>query len=131
MFSKLVHVYPVNKPSAGNCLKKLDLFIKLCGKPKSVLSDHGTQFTSSMWQEGLRGIQPIYSTIRHPQSNPSERIMCELGRLFRAYCHTNHAGWIDLLHKINIWLNIVPHESTKMTSGIRPFGIRKSREKCK
>ena len=117
VFSKFVQVYPVNKPSARNCLKKLDLFIELCGKPKRVLSDHGTQFTSNVWQEGIkrRGIQPILSSIRHPQSNPSERIMRELSRLFRAYCNDNHTGWIDLLPKINIWLNIIPHESTKVT----------------
>ena len=117
VFSKFVQVYPVNKPSAGNCLKKLDIFIQLCGKPKRVLTDHGSQFTSYRWQDEMsrRGVQPIFSTIRHPQSNPSERIMRELGRLFRTYCSTNHAGWLDLLPKINIWLNVVPHESTKIT----------------
>ena len=117
VFSKFVQTYPVNRPNAANCLKKLDMFINLCGKPKRVLSDHGTQFTSTVWQEGVkrRGIQPILSSIRHPQSNPSERIMRELSRLFRAYCHNNHTGWVELLPKINIWLNIVPHESTKVT----------------
>ena len=65
------------------------MFIDLCGKPKREReADHGTQFTSTVWQEGVkrRGIQPILSSIRHPQSNPSERIMRELSRLFRTYC---------------------------------------------
>ena len=35
VFSKFVQVYPINKPSAVNCLKRLDTFIELCGKPKS------------------------------------------------------------------------------------------------
>lgn len=35
--------------------------------------------------------EPFFS-VRHPQSNPVERIMRELGRFFRIFC-AEHAKW--------------------------------------
>ena len=54
---------------------RLNDYIPHFGKPKAILSDHGTQFTSEKWINKLKGegINPIFSFIRHPQSNPVER----------------------------------------------------------
>ena len=130
VFTKFTQVYAVNKPNARNCLKHLRKYLELIGNCQRVLTDHGTQFTSSVWRDTLRdlGIQSIHSTIRHPQSNPSERIMRELSRLFRVYCRNNHRSWIEVLPYINEWLNSVPHDSIRITPyeaqfGEKPTGI--------
>lgn len=65
------------------------------GRPEKVISDHETQFTSMKCKESLdeEGVKVGYSSIRHPQSNPVERTMRELGRFFRTYCSENHNSW--------------------------------------
>ncbi|KAH0818221.1 hypothetical protein GEV33_004570 [Tenebrio molitor] len=87
-FSKFLKLYPLRKATAKVAAKRLIENYAGYIKPKCVLSDHGTQFLSSIWENSLRAadIQPTLSSIRHPESNPSERVMRELGRIFRAYC---------------------------------------------
>lgn len=84
------------------------------GKPEKILSDHGTQFTSSKWSKSLRGvgIELIYSSIRHPKSNPVERVMRELGRLFRTLCSDKHTRWAKHMSDMEFFLNITTHVST-------------------
>jgi hypothetical protein len=77
-FSKFVRLYPLRRAQAKISAKKiLDDFHRFI-PVKVVLSDHGTQFQSRQWQDTLRswGIQPTLSTIRHPKSNPTERVWC-------------------------------------------------------
>jgi hypothetical protein len=126
VFSKFVQVYPLNKPTSKNCLYHFEKYIAKCGKPQRVLTDHGTQFTSDTWREKLRewDIRVGYSSIRHPQSNPSERIMRELSRLFRVYCAQRHTSWPELLPDINKWLNEIPHDSTGMSPYEAHFGVK-------
>ena len=71
-----------------------DYIIKF-GKPVAIMTDHGTQFTSKKWTDKLREnrIKPIFSSIRHPQSNIVERIHRELGRFFRVYTQHAHKAW--------------------------------------
>ena len=53
--------------------------------------------------------------VYHPQSNQAERVMRELGRIFRAYCHAKHSEWPMYVGKIEEWLNCTTHESTGFT----------------
>ena len=75
-FSKYVSLYPIKRATSAICLNKLikDYFVKV-GRPQRILSDHGSQFTSASWKSRLEseGVKVLYSSIRHPQSNPSER----------------------------------------------------------
>ncbi|KAH0820304.1 hypothetical protein GEV33_002487 [Tenebrio molitor] len=113
-FSKFLKLYPLRKATAKVAAKRLIENYAGYIKPKCALSDHGTQFLSSTWEKSLRAadIQPTLSSIRHPESNPSERVMPELGRIFRAYCRENHASWVNHLNNIEDCLNYVPHIST-------------------
>ena len=103
--SKYVTIYAIKRETTAICLKKIrENYTKEMGVPRAILSDHGTQFTSPAWKRGLQelGIKSLMSSIRHPQSNPAERTMRELGRLFRTYCHENHKLWasyIDLVRE--------------------------------
>ena len=51
----------------------------------------------------------------HPQSNQAERVMREIGRIFRAYCHAKHTEWPSYVKKVEEWLNCTTHESTGFT----------------
>ncbi|KAG8228940.1 hypothetical protein J437_LFUL011566, partial [Ladona fulva] len=130
VFSKYVNVYPLTRPTAKNCLRVLKTgFFKLCGLPKKILSDHGTQFTGSLWRRELTelGVGTVFSSIRHPQSNPSERVMRELSRVFRTYCSEKHTEWLKLIPWINVWFNEVAHESTGITPTEVHFGRKPNR----
>lgn len=118
LFSKYTQLYPLRRANAKECLHALlKKYFVDCGKPQRVLSDHGTAFTSDHWRRQLReeGVACIYSSIRHPQSNPSERPMKEIGRLCRVYCSLDHSQWLELIPYINRWMNEVPHTSIGMT----------------
>ncbi|MCI0560640.1 MAG: transposase family protein, partial [Nitrososphaera sp.] len=95
-FSKLVNLFTLKKATAQVCVKKLrDHYFVNVGKPKRILSDHGSQFTARQWKQFAEesNVELVFSPIRHPQSNPSERVMRELGRYFRTYCSERHTGW--------------------------------------
>lgn len=121
VFSKLVTLYSMRKATALACARHAEHYIKDINQAKTILSDHGTQFTSELWYERLEqlNVRAIHSSIRHPQSNPSERVMRELGRLFRTYCSASHNSWVKCLEQIEEWLNSVHHEST----GFAPFEL--------
>jgi transposase InsO family protein len=125
VFSKWVALYPVKRATASVSVKKLkeDYFLRV-GKPRRVLSDHGTQFTSKRWHDFLREeeVQMIFSSVRHPQGNPSERVMRELGRLFRTYRREKHTGWAKDIPSFQFFLNNVVHQSTGFSPTELHFG---------
>ena len=81
------------------------------------MTDHGTQFTSKKWTDKLRknGIKPIFSSIRHPQSNMVERIHRELGRFFRVYTQHAHKAWAKYTETIAKIMNETHHDTTGYT----------------
>jgi hypothetical protein len=92
-------------------------YIGTHGTPKTVVSDHGVQFMSRVWRTRLSelGVSVTTTSVYHPQSNPAERVMRELGRLFRTYCHDNHTDWPHYVQYIEWVLNNTIHESTGFT----------------
>ena len=65
------------------------------GKPSKIITDHGTQLTSPIWSEfsKVKDIQPVFSAIRHLQSNTVERIHKELSRFFRSLTGEKRGSW--------------------------------------
>jgi len=61
------------------------------------------------------GIPPTFTSVYHPQSNPAERLMGELGRLFRSYCSEHHSDWPTYVRYIEWVLNHTVHEATGFT----------------
>jgi hypothetical protein len=120
-FSKFVKLYPLRRAQARISVRRVVEDFHRVVPIKVILSDHGTQFQSRLWQDTLRqwGITPTMSSIRHPQSNPTERVMKELGRLFRAYCHNAHANWASVLSSIELLFNTTTHSST----GFSPYEV--------
>ena len=124
-FSKLVRLYPMRRATAMMSLKKvLDNYIPECGKPRRILSDNGTQFTSPRWRARLEGegIRVVFSSVCHPQSNPTERVMREINRLLRTFCQSNHTSWPNHIKKVEHLLNITTHYSTGCSPHELHFG---------
>jgi hypothetical protein len=118
VFSKFIKLYPLKSATTKACLRRLtDDYIPHVVKPETILSDHGTQYTSNHWVNGLNsvGIQVRFSPIRHPQSNPSERYMREIGKACRIYCEKNHQKWPELIPYIERWLNQTTSDATGFT----------------
>ena len=83
-------------------------------RPKCILSDNGTQFSSKKWKDKLAelNIGVTFSPMRRPQANPSERCMREIGKFCRIYCNEAHKRWSELLSHIEGWLNGTLSDST-------------------
>ena len=92
---------------------------------KRILSDNGTQFTSNEWRNALEkeGIKVIFSSVRHPESNPTERVMREIGRMMRGMCKEKHTEWANYVKEIENMLNITSHFSTEVTPHELHFGV--------
>lgn len=100
VFSKLTRLYPLSKATTKAILNKIkpDYLVNV-SVPRAVLHDHGKQFTSRIWLNAMAdlSIGVILPTIRHPQGNPSEWVMGELGRMLRTYCHDRHTAWVIMV----------------------------------
>ena len=115
VFSKHVKLYPLRAATTKACLNKMiNKYFEEVIKPKVIMSDNGSQFRSPSWKRKLseHEVEVRFSPVRHPQSNPSERIMKELSKFCRIYCHQNHRSWADLLPRIEQWLNKTVASST-------------------
>jgi len=70
-----------------------------------------------MWKKKLSELDVAvrYSPIRHPESNPVERVMRENGKYCKIYCNTTQKKWPELVPKIESWLNSTISGSTGFT----------------
>ncbi|KAF4523986.1 hypothetical protein B566_EDAN013828 [Ephemera danica] len=102
----------------------LNLYVIDVQKPRFVLSDNGTQFPALNWSKKLSAedITARFTSKYNPQGNPCERVMRELGRLFRSYCNDCHTKWADSLPTIQFLLNVTTRSSTDMTPFELQFG---------
>jgi DNA polymerase elongation subunit (family B) len=118
VFSKYVKLYALRSATTRACLNKITQHYAIeVVKPKRILSDNGTNFSSPLWRSKLKelGIEVMFTPIRRPQANPSKRYMREIGKFCRIYCHRNHRKWPELLGKIEDWLNGTVSSSTGYT----------------
>lgn len=118
VFSRHVKLYPLRAATTKACLNKLTgHYFTQVRRPKAVLSDHGTQFNNAKWKGTLKdmGIETKFSPIRHPQSNPSERVMRGLGTYFKTYCHEAHKKWPELVAYAERWINSTTSAATGYT----------------
>lgn len=119
VFSKLVRLYSIKKATSYIVSRKIcEQYVSELGRPQRILSDHGTQFTSKRWKKSLQdlGIRVLFSSIRHPQGNPVERVMREIGRMFRALCSDKHTAWASYVPRVEHILNLCTH----LTTGFAP-----------
>lgn len=123
-FSKFCRIYPLTTATTASCLEKVRLYVTELGAPRAIITDHGTQFVSKKWYDGIKGLKivPTHASIRHPASNPVERTNREIGRILRTYCHRKHTTWPACVDFMNVILNNVVQESTGQTPVTLHFG---------
>ena len=117
-FSKYVVLYSLRRANTKSAINKLKKgHFQIYGKPFKIITDHGTQFMPPVWSEFLKGqnMQPVFSSIRHPQSDIVERIHRELSRLFRSLIGENHGSWWSWINIIESCMNKTYHETTQFT----------------
>ena len=130
-FSKYTCLYPIKRATTAVSPERIvNRYIVKCGKPNRILSDHGSQVMSPKWKARLEevGIEVIFSSIRHPQSSPTERVMRELGRLFRTHCAAKHTRWAEFIPEIEKTLNNTQHYSMGLSPQELHFGTRSEDE---
>ena len=116
-FTKFTKLYPVNRATT---LKVLEIIINQylpeVGKPISIITDHGTQFKGKRWRDTLLalGIKTYKTSVYHPNSNPAERVLREVGRILRTYCHHQQKKWQEYLLATEEFLNLAPVSYTHL-----------------
>lgn len=115
--SKFVSFTPLRRATARTVSAAfVKYFLKEVGNVQRVISDNGPQFRSGMWTRMLqrRKIKPIFISRYWPAANPAERIMKEINKLCRIYCHRQHRNWDKYISVFQDVLNELPHNSTSL-----------------
>lgn len=115
--SKFVSFTPLRRATAKTVSAAfVKNFLKDVGSVKKVISDNGPQFRSVTWLSTLRRrkIKPIFISRYWPAANPAERIMKEINKLCRIYCHCKQRNWDTQLTVFQNILNELPHNSTSL-----------------
>lgn len=99
-----------------------DNIISIYGKPLTIITDRGTQFTAEEWKQFVDRyeIKHCLTSRYHPQSNGvDERVNGTLVRILRAYVDYYQKDWDEKLKWAVYVYNTTVHEST----GYSPYQI--------
>nr|CAH7759635.1 unnamed protein product [Callosobruchus chinensis] len=102
-FSKHTKIYALKRATSKAILAKLvSDYIPNIQRPKAILSDNGTQFTSverkAVWSR--ENIVDKHISVYFTEGNMTERYNREIGRLLRTYCHDKHTRCLRLCRAI-------------------------------
>ena len=107
-FTKYVKTYRLRKETTRTTIGKLLTdYIPKIGKPKRIMTDHGTQFTSALWRGKLKGegIEHTLTSIRHLQANMVERVNREISKFLRILLmESKHSIWSKYINKNTVRL---------------------------
>ena len=112
-------LYPINRATTKKILQiVIQQYIPELGAPRSIITDHGTQFRGRVWKETLLdlGVKTYKTSVYHPNSNPVERVLREVGRIPVSYTHLD----VYKRQALSAW---EPHTHTElyMSKNRRPF----------
>jgi hypothetical protein len=122
--SKMAHFIPTNITVTAEQTVQLfiDHVFRLHGLPLKIISDRGTQFTSTFWTElwKILGTQLNISTAYHPQTDgQTERVNQSMEAMLRHYVQWNEPDWAKHLSLIEFAYNSSIHTAT----GYSPFRL--------
>ena len=125
--SKMSHFIPCTKTMSAPDFAKLFVsqIVRLHGLPDSIVSDHGSIFTSNFWSTlaSILKIDPHKSTAFHPQTDgQTERMNQTLEQYLRIHCNYQQDDWFDLLPLAEFAYNNATQESTKMSPFYANYG---------
>ena len=61
------------------------------------------------------GVRTYKTSIYHPNSNPAERALREVGRILRTYCHDQQCKWSDYIEATENFIILAYHEPIRDT----------------
>ncbi|KAE8206965.1 hypothetical protein CF327_g7448 [Tilletia walkeri] len=88
------------------------------GLPDTIVSDRGSEFTSSFWRSlcKLLGIKQALSTAYHPQTDgQTERVNQSLEQYLRTFTNYQQSDWSDFLPLAEFAYNNSEHSTTQTT----------------
>jgi len=96
--TKMIHLIPCADVPSADLTARLLLFnvFRYHGFPKTIVSDHGSQFSSEFWTSLCSAIRakPRLATAHHQQSNGQvERANAVVEQYIRCYCSTAQSEW--------------------------------------
>ena len=130
-YTKYTKLYPLNRATTSKILEiVMNKYIPEVGKPSMIITDHGTQFRGRKWRETLihLGVKTYKTSVYHPNSNPAERVLREVGRILRTYCHSQQRKWEEYLSPAEDFLNLAYHQSTNETPYMAMYEKKPPRE---
>lgn len=105
----------------------LDKYFSMYSRPRRVISDRGTSFTSLAFGEYLleRNIEHVKIAVASPQANGQvERVNRTIyAMLSKVTEPINHSDWAKMLEQAEFALNNTIHTTTKKTSSQLLFGV--------
>ncbi|THZ62800.1 hypothetical protein D6C85_09139 [Aureobasidium pullulans] len=119
-FTKRKHFVPMRNLTTTDAAYAMLQIIKLHGVPQEMVTDRGSQWTSSFFRElcKLLGIHQAMSTAWHPQTNgQDENTNQQMEQYLRAFVNFAQTDWVDWLPLAEFALNNRDLEST----GMSPF----------
>ena len=128
-FSRYIHLIPLESITAENVAVEFRAqYLLVYGFPEQILSDRGSQFTSSIFRILMKlfGIQKLFTSPYHPQSNGmierSHRFIKERLRVIAAQNNLDFIkfhDWDNYIAEIQCAYNNTPNKIT----GIAPYNI--------
>lgn len=114
LFSKFTVLYACSRTNKDVVKRHLTEFIEEHGKFEKLIMDNATYFRNENligWLQ-KKDIRPVFTSIRHPKSNFSERIIKEILKQLRLLISSNHSKWQEKLGEVEAYINNVPSLST-------------------
>lgn len=126
-FTKFTKLYATNTTNTKESCTALQQYFDQYSRPRCVISDRGTAFSSNECQEFLkaRNIKHIMNATASPQANGQvERVNRILTPLMAKSCEKfRHVDWPSTLRKAEFVLNNTVHTTTKQIPSVLLFGI--------
>lgn len=117
-FSKFVFMRPLRKATSASVIKELrDNIFSQHGLPRTIVTDSGSQFTSSQFKSFLfgLGVKHVTTSVAHPQANRSERNNKNLKVALKIFHSEAQTTWDVHLPYLSLAFNTAPHEGHKRT----------------
>jgi len=125
-FTKFVRLYPCKSTTSEEALKHLDDYFRAYSKPKRIISDRGTCFTSSKFTTTLKelDIQHVLVAVGTPRANGQAERVNRLIIPMIAKMTTDISKWNRVLQSIEYAVNNTVCRSTNSISSMLLFGTK-------
>ena len=126
-YTRFVEVIPLKAASSSSvaCTLVREVFCRY-GPPKKLISDNGPQFRGKSMRAMCAewGVEQVFTTPYHPQSNMVERVNRNLKAMLQAYARDDHRQWDVHLAEFSFALNSCRHDTLGVDPARIMFGRR-------